>query len=394
MMLHKIDLLEGESERIAKDMGSVATVTFFEGELSKVQADIKARIAKILEANPWLGGTLKSTKTGVDLVYDDSVKVEDIVHFDPEGLHLHSGLSYSEITIRANPYIVKTPRFTLNKADRVTSFVFVRASAEEFVMILSISHSAVDGHSYYHILNMLSEEAEIVALNVKRKHEVSPMMIDAVGRDVYKYMTGAAHIFNILYGMLTKRAKIFSYYVDPEKIDAIKKAHCDREVCDYISTNDILTSRYASFMDVRLCSMAINFRGKLADLNENDAGNYESIVVYDKEVYREPSGIRKSLMSGKVFRGLKKKLPSFFEAATCDMGLITNWAPFSKEIKLRGAKEKLHLPLTTAKGKIPYDVAIIFRAKENKTAVIYYSSKYSKEDFLAANLPVSEEVFA
>jgi len=129
-------------------------------------------------------------------------------------------------------------------------------------------------------------------------------------------------------------------------------------------------------------------------LTENDAGNYESIIVYDKGVYAKPSGIRQSLTSGKVFRGLKEKLPSFFEAATCDMGLITNWAPFSKEIKLKGAKEILHLPLTTAKGKIPYDVAIIFRPKEDKTGVIYYTSKYSKEAFLAAGLPVSEEIFA
>jgi len=117
-------------------------------------------------------------------------------------------------------------------------------------------------------------------------------------------------------------------------------------------------------------------------------------VVYDKEVYAKPSGIRKSLMSGNVFRGLKNKLPSFFEAARCDMGLITNWAPFSKELKLKGAKEALHLPLTTAKGKIPYDVAIIFRPKEDKIAVIYYTSKYTKKDFLAGDLPVSEEVFA
>ncbi len=393
-MLHNIDLLEGESESIAKDMGSVATVTFFKGDLAEVQDDIRKRVQAILEANPWLGGTLKTSKKGVDLVYDDEVNVDDILHVNPEGLHLHSGLSYSEITILANKYIVKTPRFTLNKADKVTSLVLVEASKEEFVLIFSVSHSAVDGHSYYRILNMLSEDTEIVSLEVKRKHETSPLMIDAVGRDVYKYMTGAAHIFNILYGMLTKRAQIFSYYVDPDKIAEIKRSPSDLGDCEYISTNDILTSRYASFMDVRLCSMAINFRDKLDVLSEDDAGNYESIVVYDKEVYTKPSGIRKSLTSGNVFRGLKHKLPSFFEAARCDMGLITNWAPFSKELKLKGAKEALHLPLTTAKGKIPYDVAIIFRPKEDKIGVIYYTSNYTKKDFLAGDLPVSEEVFA
>lgn len=393
-MQHKIDLLEGESESIAKDMGSVATVTFFKGDLSQVESSVKERIQQILGANPWLGGSLKTSKKGVDLVYDDELDVDSIVHFNPEGLHLHSGLSYSEITILANKYIVKTPRFTLNKKDKVCSFVFVKASDEEFVMILSISHSAVDGHSYYHILNMLSEDTEVQSLDARRKHETSPMMIDAVGRDVYKYMTGPAHIFNILFGMLTKKANIFTYYVDSDKIAEIKKSYVDSSECDYVSTNDILTSEYASLMDVRLCSMAINFRDKFPMLNENDAGNYESIIVYDKEVYSRPSGIRKSLTSSKIFRGIKRKLPSFFEAATCDMGLITNWAPFSKEIKLKDAKEALHMPLTTAKGKIPYDVAIIFRPKEDKTAVIYYTSKYSKNEFLAAGLPIAEEVFA
>jgi len=277
----------------------------------------------------------------------------------------------------------------LNTKDKICSLVLSENSNNSFSIIFSVSHSVVDGHTYYQLLNMLSRDKEIVSLSVKRKYETTIQIKNAVGKDTYDYFVGAAHVFNALFGMaVAKRAKVFAYYIDEEKIKKIKKDHNDFKSCEYISTNDILTSTYGIFTKVRLLLMAINFRGKLKILDNNDAGNYEAVVLYDKKVYSKPSGIRKTLSNGEPYRGLVDKLPSFFEGIRCKMGFITNWATFSEELYFNDCKEKLHLPLNHACGKMPYEFAIIFRAKGNENGVLYYTNRFNEDDFNSSMLPI------
>ena len=205
-------------------------------------------------------------------------------------------------------------------------------------------------------------------------------------------------MFNALFGMaVAKRAKVFAYYLNQDKIQDIKTSHKDFQTCKYLSTNDILTSSFGVFTKVRLLLMAINFRGKLKSLEENDAGNYEAVVLFDKENYSKPSTVRNSISNGEPYRGLTNKLPSFFEGISCKMGLITNWATFSEELCFEGCQEELHLPLNHACGKMPYEFAIVFRAKGREQGIVYYTNRFKEEDFVSSDLPiahcVSKEIF-
>jgi len=381
-------LLELESGIIAKNTASIATISFFEGELSQVYSEIKERFESIVKANPWLAGTLEKRKKGIGLVYDE-IDIEELIYFNPNGLNIHSQLPYEEITKLAEPYIVKAPKDMLNSKEKVCSLVLSQNSDHSFSMIFSVSHSVVDGHSYYQLLNMLSDDKEVISLSEKRKYETTIQIKEAVGRDTYDYFVGIAHVFNALFGMaIAKRAKVFAYYIDQEKISTIKNAHNDFKRCEYLSTNDILTSTYGVFTKVRLLLMAINFRGKLKVLDNNDAGNYEAVVLFDEKTYAKPSGIRQTLSTGEPYRGLVDKLPSFFEGIRCKMGFITNWATFSEELRFRGCKEELHLPLNHACGKMPYEFAIVFRAKGNQQGILYYTNRFSEEDFKSSGLPI------
>ena len=352
----------------------------------------------MLKANPWLGGVLEKRGKGIGLVYDE-IDINELLFLNPDGLNIHSKLSYEEITGLAEAYIVKTPKKMLNTQEKVCSLVLSKNSDHSFSMIFSVSHSVVDGHAYYQLLNMLSEDKEISSLSVKRKYETTTQIKNAVGRDTYDYFVGVAHVFNALFGMaVAKRAKVFAYYLDKKKIADIKNAHNDFQSCEYLSTNDILTSSYGVFTKVRLLLMAINFRGKLKILNDKDAGNYEAVVLYDEKTYAKPSGIRQTLATGEPYRGLVDKLPSFFEGIRCKMGLITNWSTFSKELCFTGCKEALHLPLNHACGKMPYEFAIVFRAKGTDIGVLYYTNRFGEEDFTSSDLPIknciSKEIFS
>ena len=397
-MKYTINLLEFESSMIAKHSPAISTISFFNGNLIDTSTYIKERFLEILKANPWLNGELKKgEKKGINLVYDDNIEIDKLL-FMPKDFKIASDFTYSNIILSVNDYVVKTPKDLLNTQSKVCSLVLTKTSENEFAMLFSLSHSVADGHTYYQLLNMLSQDSKVYALSVKRKHELIPRIKESVGYDSYNYFTGLSHSLNALFGILkAKRANVFSYYIDEEKIQTIKNSNKKTTTCPYLSTNDILTSSYGNFIKARLLMIAVNFRGKVKGLSENDAGNYQSYVLYDKKVYKKPCGIRKSISFFIPFQCLVDKLPSFLKGLTCKMGLITNWSSFSKELHLQKATEKLHLPLIQSNGKVSYDMAIIFRAKQNKKAVIYYSNRFNRDDFTNADLllksSVSQDIF-
>ena len=98
-MQQVIELLELESGIIAKNTAAIATVSFFEGDLSEAYTYIKERFAGIVQANPWLGGSLSKgfMAKRVHLTYDE-IDVETLVFLNPEGLSIHTGLPYADIT--------------------------------------------------------------------------------------------------------------------------------------------------------------------------------------------------------------------------------------------------------------------------------------------------------
>ena len=147
-----------------------------------------------MKSNPWLGGSLKkSFGKGVHLVYND-INIDELLFLNPDGLKIHSKLSYTEITALAEEYIVKSPKDILNTDLKVCSLILNQTSENNFSMIFSVSHSVVDGHSYYQLLNMFSKDKTIESLSIERKFEMEPKIKNAVGFDAYKYFVGIPHI--------------------------------------------------------------------------------------------------------------------------------------------------------------------------------------------------------
>merc|ERR1712182_63748 len=83
--------------------------------------------------------------------------------------------------------------------------------------------------------------------------------------------------------------------------------------CPPVSSNDVLLSTMANLIDARLFGEAISLRGKLPGFDTNDAGNYESLLWLDKEVYESPLKIRRMMAAGIPYRGRCLPLPGFWE---------------------------------------------------------------------------------
>ncbi|NOR56370.1 MAG: hypothetical protein GQ531_09195 [Sulfurovum sp.] len=395
-----LTLLEVESTFIAKQMASISTATFFEGNLEDVKVEIINRFKAIVKLNPWLSGKIIDQKghKRLHLYYQTTPSketFEKLYKFNPAGLKIDSSMPYETLAKKLRPYLVKSPSKMINSDLLVTQLLLIPDSNEpskKFALVLSMSHSIADGHTYYQIFNMLSSKSKIVGLNVQRKESIMADVVDTFGKKEYRYLKCLPHVINIFKGIiLGKKSQAHIYYVDPLKIEKIKASISANNSQEYVSSNDILTSTFSNFIQSRITLMAINFRNKFKGLNGNDAGNYEGAILYDKGIYANAQSIRKSLTS-QPYVGLIKSLPSVLEGAFCQMGLITNWSSFCEEIYLKDASQVLHLPITNSAGNAPYEMAVIFRPTKGKLAIIYFSKIFSTEDFEKSDLPISKKI--
>jgi len=105
----------------------------------------------------------------------------------------------------------------VNKPDPVTRITIVPDAdrrEDGFALIFSLSHCPADGHTYYKILNALSNAGTIQPLIATRNHDASEKMTDAIGKKVSGYPLSVPVIINVLKGMvLGKKAECFAYYV-------------------------------------------------------------------------------------------------------------------------------------------------------------------------------------
>lgn len=96
--------------------------------------------------------------------------------------------------------------------------------------------------------------------------------------------------------------------------------------------------------------------------------------------YKYPAQIRKTIRSGPpFFRDSARAVPKGLEAMRCRLSMLTSWvfASFNGDMKLGGEGDdenactlSLHLPIFRTKG-LPFAIAVTFRAKKDKMAVIY-----------------------
>mmetsp|Transcript_16868 Transcript_16868/g.42550 ORF Transcript_16868/g.42550 Transcript_16868/m.42550 type:complete len:165 (+) Transcript_16868:800-1294(+) len=102
-------------------------------------------------------------------------------------------------------------------------------------------------------------------------------------------MVFAGVIWTKLFG---NKAVVRTHYVDK---DHVQQRKAQAEGVSFVSTNDVVTSELLNFPHLDVGSMALNFRGKLPQLEHTDAGNYQNVLVYGKGDAASPSLVRQSV---------------------------------------------------------------------------------------------------
>jgi len=201
----------------------------------------------------------------------------------------------------------------VNKGDlRVSKFTLAKV-ADGVALVVSITHSIADGHTYYKIMSMLST-GDVEELSTTRKHDFISKSMEAIGKKEGSYLQSFSFMLCCIKSMLSgPRATLEARYIDQGKVEELKATDNNEE--GFVSTNDILTSSFRHATSTDLTLMAINLRGRVEDTNDEDAGNYSLVVLHDKESAATPSSVRQLLSNGPPFTRENNSLPGFFKVS-------------------------------------------------------------------------------
>ena len=425
-IMKRVQLMEGETSTIMMDVAtSISTVTFMEGNHKSAGVYIRQRLKEMIKMNPWLCGYLdQDTKLGEKspvFVFHDTMQSVDeakksndvnnlvdfvFTHLKPGFNELNRNTSYPDMSKIVKPFLVKKGSESIRRPQepqfKVTIIPDVESENNRWALIVSMSHVIADGHTFYKIHNMLSEDTPIIKLNFTRKPLImSYNAVKAMGKENVGFLQqpkpgllihlAASTILGKLFGP-TCAVRIFK--LNNDFIASKKKESLNgNDGIQFVSTNDIITSTICSVSKCDIGTMDVNFRGRLqsinqsnmeANLEDTDAGNYEDKIIYRTPDCSTPSLIRKSITNDQNNQNTKswlirastphtilpKSILDFWkiQMITC----VSNWSTFSKPLHLEKACNSiaiLHLPLFES-NDIPartFTGCFIFSARENET---------------------------
>jgi len=93
--------------------------------------------------------------------------------------------------------------------------------------------------------------------------------------------------------------------------------------------------------------MAVNFRGRVENLSEELAGNYQDVIRYRAPDYASPALIRQSVDALRRASQPPTALLTWLGHLGCrSHAVVTNWASFDRGVEIDGCSQDLTLTLT------------------------------------------------
>lgn len=341
----------------------LATITFMDGDPSVATAYLTARVADILNRNPWLGGYFAKKKDGkVSLFYDENgihVHPNIFTSYAPGLIPLTRETCYGDlgnifaphdVVVRCNADLVgrDLPLF------RVSVIPDVELPQSRFALVASLSHVAGDGYIFNKLFKMLSTDAVPIALNPVRKPEFTDAVYDLCGPNEAFYVTkisrspvwadyipgqniddrvivraaffidedwieGQKEAWNKV-AKMEEAQKLFGVNRNSQKASneqhnakipdadkrgksksAFKVSYSSHQSAPHLTTNDIITSWFFKTTNATVGLLPYMMRGadRSETITENDAGNYAVAIPFAPEDYDTPMLIQQARQTGR-----------------------------------------------------------------------------------------------
>jgi len=323
---------------------TISTVTIYRGTPPK--EELKQRVLKILEGNPWLTARFVS-RDGVP-VLEYSSEADHSRHFEVcDSIELAPDSPYHETQRLLRPWAVPDTGASFGQ-DIPLFKVVLMTKGVHFGVFVSMNHILGDGYTFYKIHGMLSADAEVSAMNPARMDSTQHMQLmhntfgvaetNFIDNPSWGFIAG--WICAVLF-RTPEEAKVV--YFDPEWVGAEKAKAAAEGKVEFVSTNDVITSDFLRKMNPNFGGMAVNCRNRIPELTDDLAGNYETVMTYREGDFESPCLIRKSLQ--RCVRVGDSPMPSNLELLKFDWGVATNWGTFYADVVLDNCSQKIHLPI-------------------------------------------------
>jgi hypothetical protein len=379
-----IDLITTERNNLGYAM-SISCVDFFSGDLAPHV--VEQQLHLILQSNPWLCSRLQTVNGVRKAVYPKTFKAETLstyfksVHLDIDVTH-----KYDDIVKALQPHEVPLGCFCFDKDIPLFQVVHVEiVPQKKYALLVSMSHNLGDGATFYQVFNMLHMDQPRVpiALNPRRVETYEQELAKRFSKQVLDWMDSSLIAVGVLLTICLKGpAHIGAFIVDTNAVTKAKQAakdqSDDRDVI--ISTNDVLTSWILQKSEVPFGMMAINLRNRFPSLTDDDAGNYQTIIMYRKDDCRTPLDIRQSL---ELFRSKSNSTPTVQETIWFDFMGVSNWSTFyHRDLQFPHCQHLLHLPLMASNTLFTRGVTVIFRPRAHELGVIILDRQKSMDEWM------------
>lgn len=163
------------------------------------------------------------------------------------------------------------------------------------VILFSMSHIAGDGYTFFTLLNGFFDQTKMVSLNFKRHLNAKDAIERFVGKKNLGFLYSTTLLikgaYNLVFG---KKVKCVARFLDEEYIELEKKAYKENDgsLFPYLSTHDIVTSKFCHITDSRIAMMLMNLRNNIEGIGDIDAGNYQAAIFLDKNIYQTPESVK------------------------------------------------------------------------------------------------------
>lgn len=403
---HQYEYLELYPEEYInlRDVHSVSTLTFYDG--TPPVDYLQTRINDVVCLNPWLDARSVSRDKKIVIKYRNDSQNMDAFPLSKA----FGGRKLSIIEVNDNPiteedvksnlfyphlhqYLVKKGGECVDKDVPLFHVAVLKCSDTRFALLVSISHTIADGHTYYNIYGMLSNAVTPRALITYRDQSFRNDMLKIVKIN-NDFFTSGSLLCNILgHVFCHNKPSLQHRALNPDYIAKRKKLQKDVDGT-FISTNDIVTSDLFVHSNCDVGFVAVNFRGRIPVATNNHAGNFEGTVSYLRSDFETPKLIRQSVGAplqtttagdggnandfniDTSFRrpvtGASPLLPGFFERKKARVGIITNWCSFFIPIVLENCTQTLHIPVLENIVATGLVIGILYMALPNKPAIAIF----------------------
>ena len=400
----------------------VTTVTFYPG-VAPIEF-LHRRVALILEKNRWLTTRIVKATT-VDGVVAMAYNSSEVLpptddHFsvyEPEEVGLSLNMNYEALVrcllpvqcARSKPAtdtdepLFKVAVVPVEAADDTEPTPMQgRVTLPGFALVVSMNHTAGDGHTYYRLYGMLDADTEVEALNPIRVSGFEEAKTEVIGETESAVFTSAGLGLGImgtyLLAKLTHREpqNVCVHAIDPAWIAQEKAKAKEEPQVPFVSSNDALTSWFFREMKGDTNIMVANFRNRepaIVDLTDDHAGNYEANVPYFPGDVETPALIRRSILGpDHGFRARRAgspvtRLPGFWTLLRNRTAIITNWASFYHDVALRAHPDQkdsqpcmpqLHLPILEPNGMITsvWNNGVVFCPRAGELGMLMITRRF------------------